>query len=132
MSIRVIDQVWRRSQHKSGNLLVLLALADHADDRGRAWPGIPLLARKARLSERHARRCLNELIASGEVKILPERARSGKKLYQIQLNQLTPESLCAQTPATEGMTRMSENSDAGDDTYIKEPSLNRHYNRAQK
>ena len=47
MSIKVAIEVWRGSQHKSGNLLVLLALADHADDQGKAWPGIPLLARKA-------------------------------------------------------------------------------------
>jgi hypothetical protein len=59
MSIKVATQVWNGSRHKSGDLLVLLALADHADDQGKAWPGIPLLGRKARLSQRHTRRCLN-------------------------------------------------------------------------
>ena len=69
MSIKVATQVWKGSRHKSGDLLVLLALADHADDQGKAWPGIPLLARKARLSERHARRCLNQMLARTRTRI---------------------------------------------------------------
>src|SRR5205814_10255692 len=97
MSIKVAIEVWRGSQHKSGNLLVLLALADHADDQGKAWPGIPLLARKARLSQRHTRRCLNQLVASGELEILAESAPSGGKWHQIQLDQLTPDTFSAET-----------------------------------
>jgi hypothetical protein len=127
MSIKVATQVWQGSGHKSGNLLVLLALADHADDQGKAWPGIPLLARKARLSERHARRCLNQLIASGEVEILPNRAPSGRKWYQIRLDQLSPDNLSARTSASDDVTPVSNKTDTADrvadPTYIEEPSI---------
>src|SRR2546423_13370568 len=123
MSIKVATQVWKGSRHKSGNLLVLLALADHADDQGKTWPGIPLLARKARLSQRHTRRCLNQLVASGELEILAEPAPSGGKWYQIQLDHLTPDDLSAETSATESVTPVSGNTDAADITYIKEPSI---------
>src|SRR5262245_39475872 len=101
MSIKVSTEVWQGSRNKSGNLLVLLALADHADDRGIAWPGIPLLAHKARLSERHTRRCLKQLVASGELEILPNQAPSGKALYKIRLDQLNPDNLSRGTSASD-------------------------------
>jgi hypothetical protein len=127
MSIKVATQVWNGSQHKSGDLLVLLALADHADDQGKAWPGIPLLARKARLSQRHTRRCLNRLVSSCEVEILPNRAPSGRNLYQIRLDQLTGGNLSARTPASDDVTPVSNKTDAADrapdPTYIEEPSI---------
>jgi hypothetical protein len=126
MSIKVATQVWNGSRHKSGDLLVLLALADHADDQGKAWPGIPLLARKARLSERHTRRCLNRLVSSCEVEVLPNRAPSGRNLYQIRLDRLSTDNLSARTSASDKMTPVSNKTDAadrvGDTTYIEEPS----------
>jgi hypothetical protein len=123
----VATQVWNGSRNKSGDLLVLLALADHADDQGKAWPGIPLLARKARLSERHTRRCLNRLVSSCEVEVLPNRAPSGRNLYQIQLDRLGTDNLSARASASRKMTPGSNKSDAadrvGDTTYIiEEPS----------
>ena len=42
-------------------LLVLLAIADYANDKGVAWPAVAYQARKARCSRRHAQRLLNEL-----------------------------------------------------------------------
>ena len=119
MSIKVATEVWRGSRHKSGNLLVLLAMADHADDEGKAWPGIPLLARKARLSERHTRRC--------ELEILAEPAPSGGKWYQIRLHRLTPDNLSIETPASKDVTPASGTTDVADratgTTYIEEPSI---------
>ena len=44
MSYKISALVWERSAQKSGNLLVLLAIAEHADDQGalgrvcRSWP----------------------------------------------------------------------------------------------
>jgi Helix-turn-helix domain len=126
MSIKVATEVWKGSRHRSGNLLVLLALADHADDQGKAWPGIRLLARKARLSERHTRRCLTELVVGGEVEILPNKAPSGRTWYQIRLDKLTPANLSIGISASDHGTMLSSDVDTGDratgDTYIREPS----------
>ncbi len=126
MSIKVSTGVWQGSRNKSGNLLVLLAVADHADDQGIAWPGLALLARKARLSQRHARRCLNHLVASGELEILPSQAPSGKALYKIRLDQLNPDNLSAATAASDAVTPTSVSTDADDrppaSPYIEEPS----------
>lgn len=49
------------------SLLVLLCLADYADDRGRSWPSVARIAERARCSERHATRVLGELEKSGWV-----------------------------------------------------------------
>jgi hypothetical protein len=127
MSIKVSTAVWQGSRNKSGNLLVLLALADHANDQGFAWPRVPLLAREARLSQRHTRRCLNELAASGELEILPTQAPSGKALYRIRLEQLHPDNLSTGTSASDSVTPVSVSADASDrplaSPYIEEPSI---------
>jgi hypothetical protein len=91
MSIAVSSRVWKFSRHKSGNLLVLLAVADHADEEGNAWPGIDRLARMTRLSDRHVRRCLNALLETGELEIMPESSPSGGTLYRIRLEFLAAE-----------------------------------------
>ena len=126
MSIKVSTAVWQGSRHKSGNLLVLLAVADHADDEGFAWPGVPLLAREARLSERHTRRCLNELKASGELEVLPNQAPSGGTLYRICIDQLSPDNLSSVTSTSDKRTPASISTDADDRSsgppYIEEPS----------
>ncbi len=62
MSVRVLSRVWEESKAKGGKLLVLLAIADFTDDKGRAWPSVPTLARKARLSIRQTQRAVQELI----------------------------------------------------------------------
>lgn len=78
-----MNRVWENSTASGGELLVLLAIADHADDRGFAWPGIDSLARKSRLTTRHVTRCLNNLAAAGELQIQNNRGPKGTNLYQV-------------------------------------------------
>ena len=126
MSYRISALVWEKSVQKSGNLLVLLAIAEHADDQGSAWPGVPLLARKTRLSRRHVRRCLHALVSSGELEILPERSPGGGPLYQIRTDRMTLDNLSSRTASTTaGRTLMSNKTDAHGivSTGIREPSI---------
>lgn len=67
MSIAVMTRVWSESQQKGSRLLLLLAIADHADEMGFAWPGITLLAEKIRMSVRQTKRLLTELEETGEL-----------------------------------------------------------------
>ena len=60
--------VWSHSQQNGGELLVMLALADFANDAGECWPSIPVLAQKSRLSARQTMRVLNTLQASRELR----------------------------------------------------------------
>lgn len=86
MSIRIMSQVWEHSAHSEGTLLVLLALADFANDEGMCFPSQTTLAKKSRLSDRQVRRVLAVLIRSGELSIVrPGRGRRIKTVYRISL-----------------------------------------------
>src|SRR5689334_5397835 len=89
MSVRVMARVWAHSQQKGGELLVMLALADFANDAGESWPSIPILAQKARLSDRQTRRVLRDLEAVGEVKqtVRSNGGRNSRNRYLITVNE---------------------------------------------
>ena len=59
--------VWGESQHSGNALLLLLAIADFADDNGVAWPGHERLSQKTRVSRRHVIRLVDEAAKSGEL-----------------------------------------------------------------
>lgn len=63
MSIRIMTQVWdNRDEWLQGSRrLVLLALADNANDEGVCWPSINTIALKVNLSRRYTIDILNEL-----------------------------------------------------------------------
>ena len=83
MSVAMMTRVWELSLATEGCLLVLLAIADFADDQGRAWPSVRTLAKKARLSERQTRYVLRKLEQSGELKTQPNSGPHGCHLFQI-------------------------------------------------
>ncbi|WP_363320931.1 helix-turn-helix domain-containing protein [Ramlibacter sp.] len=85
MSIRVMTRVWEQSASSGTELLMLLAIADYADDQGRAFPSIPTLARKCRTGERNAMYLLKGLQERGELRAHRGAGRNGTNLYQIVL-----------------------------------------------
>lgn len=87
MSAQCTGRVWRYSKHKGSDLLVLLAIADHAKDDGTgAWPSVASIAQKTRLSERNVRYSLKKLEASGELVVERNAGPKGANLYQITLD----------------------------------------------
>jgi hypothetical protein len=62
MSVRVMSAVWELDLPPSEKL-VLLALADCANDEGICWPSATTLARKSGQGERTVRRCIQSLIS---------------------------------------------------------------------
>lgn len=86
MSVKIMARVWAQSTRKDGELLVLLALADFANDAGECWPSIPILAEKARLTERQVRRVLDKLEEIGEIRrIRSSGGRNKRTRYSIAL-----------------------------------------------
>lgn len=68
MNIRIMSAVWHdATQYKEGTLLVLLALADWANDEGWCWPSVRQIAAKARLQERQAYNVIRQLESDGVV-----------------------------------------------------------------
>jgi hypothetical protein len=77
MGFKNTKKVWDYSRASHADMLVLLALADWADDVScDCYPAIPTLACKARLTERQTRRSLNTLEHLGEIRI--ERSNGGR------------------------------------------------------
>lgn len=87
MSIKLLDRGWRFSNAKGGDLLVLLGIADFANDEGIAYPSIPTLAKKARLTPRNAQRAIRRLIAAGELGIEEGKGPHRTHLYRIILSE---------------------------------------------
>lgn len=83
MSIKVSTRVWEQSTAVGSELLMLLAIADFADEEGRAFPSIPTLARRCRMGERNAMYLLKALQERGELRVLRGASRRGTNLYQI-------------------------------------------------
>ncbi len=95
MAVRVMHWVWEHAAEVQGNdLLVLLALADWANDDGICWPSIPRLATKARVSVRTAQYIVQRLEARGYVSIERGGGRRHPNHYRVH----PPHGLMAQTP----------------------------------
>lgn len=69
MSLAAMNAVWEHSRANANNLAVLLAIADNADDEGRAYPKQETIAKKTRVSVRTVQRCIQELRDMGELLI---------------------------------------------------------------
>ncbi len=70
VSVKVMSWVWDHSQAKGNVRLVLLAIADSAEDHGgNAYPGIERLKDKTKLSERTVQQCIARLLELGELEI---------------------------------------------------------------
>jgi len=90
VSIRIMTQVWESGPDDRGELLVLLAMADFANDKGECWPSVATIARKARMDERSARRILRKLEANGWLTISIGGGRHGCSRYSINTDIASP------------------------------------------
>ena len=83
MSVLVSTRVWQNSKQTGYAFILMLAIADIADDEGVAWPGIKRLAKKARVTERSVYRLISQLIADGELEVTPGGGRRKTNLYKV-------------------------------------------------
>jgi hypothetical protein len=88
MSVRTLSRVWEHSRNKGNDLLMLLAIADFADDDGKAYPAVATLAKKCRMKPRNAQYIIRALEASGELAILGNQGPHGANLYRIKFESL--------------------------------------------
>jgi helix-turn-helix protein len=104
MSIAIMTQVWQRSQHKGSELLLLLALADNANDQGIAYPSVRTLAKKTRLSTRQVKRLIKVVELSGELRVSYETGPRGCNEYAILLggDKMSPDEISRCHPGSKG------------------------------
>lgn len=124
MSIEVMTRVWKHSRHKEGTLLVLLAIADFANDDGVAFPSMKTIAKKARMTIRNAQLAVRRLERGGELVVTIGGAPApytGCNLFRVTLATGVQETL----PGGEGKGTL------GVKPSSSKPSLIRHFNRQQ-
>ncbi len=115
MSIAIMQKVWEAPDMIASHKLVLMCLADCANEAGVCWPSIPGIAKKCCTSERNILKIINTLELNG---FLQRKSRSGKTtLYTITpelgfistpVPQFTPEP--AYTPEPQDMEPLSPSS----------------------
>lgn len=74
MSNEAMTRVWKYSTQHGNALLVLLAIADMADDFMVCYPGKGHLANKCRLGKRAINAIITKLVESGELQVYHRRA----------------------------------------------------------
>ena len=93
MSIKVMNKVWENSQCGGTELLLLIALADWADDWGYCNPTISQMSERINQSKRNVIRLLKNLERKGEIqkikRSLGGRGRRVGSLYRIVIDNST-------------------------------------------
>jgi len=135
-----MSQVWKAAPVKDGELLILLALSDYADDDGNCYPAVSTLADKARMTKRNAQRCLRSLAEMGLLKIDENSGPKGCNRYVVLVANLSlkpaekvksgDDKLSPYNPAdggdicdTGGVTSATGGDDAHVTRTVIEPSL---------
>lgn len=103
MSLRVMSRVWDTVCESHTQKLVLLALADNANDEGKCWPSTETLARKCQVSDRTIQVQIAVLAKNGLLNVRYGGGRGQTNLYllfpenpeRISVNDINPE---AETP----------------------------------
>tara|TARA_R110002020_G_scaffold14486_8_gene51432 strand:- start:848 stop:1519 length:672 start_codon:yes stop_codon:yes gene_type:complete len=119
MSVKIMSKVWEQSRAKGTARLVLLAIADHCNPGGVAWPSLTRLASYVNVNRRNTINAINQLVELGEL----ERLNSGKTgratTYKVTLGSVSSD------------TGVSSDTSVSSDTQVvsvetPQPSMNRH------
>lgn len=90
MSIKLMTAVWEREDLSSTQKLVLLALADWANDEGLCWPSINRLAIKASLTGRGVQKAIRSLEDIGFIRRIEVVGKGNQYWISIPLNNVHP------------------------------------------
>lgn len=82
MSISALNYVLEEcTQDKPTSVLLLLVLANYANENDEAWPSVATLAARARMSERAVQYALRKLVADGDLVVIEEGGRRGGQYF---------------------------------------------------
>lgn len=128
MSIKIMSAVFENETLGPTERLIMLALADHADDAGVCYPSIARLCRRTGLKERSVQTNIRKLVDAGYIRIEERAGRNGANVYHVTATpaadaprtKCTPQEMhpyprikCTSTPAADA----------------PKPSYNHHKNR---
>jgi hypothetical protein len=97
MSIYPLIRVWDHSRQRGTALLLLLAMADRADELGVCWAGTNWLAGRARLERRQTIRTIQQLERDEEIVVIRSRKSNGQNVVNHYIVSIgaTPDILTA-------------------------------------
>jgi hypothetical protein len=79
-----MTQTWKNSKQRGTALLLMLALADSANEEDfTCWPSIRTLANKIRMSDRSVQILLAQLVKAGEIAIVGK-TEWGTHIYKVK------------------------------------------------
>lgn len=122
--------VLKHSTTTGTDRLVLLSLANHANENGQCWPSVRTIAREANVTERAVQRSLASMrkdkliiteFQAAPDKRIPDRFRPN--LYRIVRGDAgdTPNEIGGDAGGSSGVTPVTLRGDAGDTQSISEP-----------
>jgi hypothetical protein len=83
MAIDKILHVLNHSKAKKSHRLVLIEIANHINNHGLAWPSYQRLANRTGLVRHWVIKIVSDLVAVGELKIVPNASPTGTNAYRI-------------------------------------------------
>jgi hypothetical protein len=87
VSVKVSSWVWEHSKTGGGDRLLLLAIADCADDDGdNAWPSVSTLAHKTQTADRTVQRGIDRLQREGCLEVHRGAGRGGTHRYRVLMD----------------------------------------------
>jgi len=91
MSIKMMSAVWdAKTCLTPSEKLVLLKIADSANDSGECWPSQSNIARQCEVSRETVNRCLKQLEKYGFLKSQKKTKGYSVKVYKIKYDTLLP------------------------------------------
>ena len=106
MSIKVMSWVWEQALPPLDRI-VLMAIADHADDDGYAWPGMKRIAEKCSMEKRTVQRHVEKLQEQQLLKVESRQRNDGSSSsngYTVVMNGTKEEGVAESHPPMSGMT----------------------------
>jgi hypothetical protein len=103
MSVETTNRVWKHSQKGGAALLLLLAMADWADDWGYCYPSVDKMAIKCRQTERNILNLTRDLEAAGELRRIA-RGKGGRGKYSGSVYQVITGMTAEQIAASERLS----------------------------
>ena len=91
MSIQWMNRVWQSAPVQGNLLLLLLKLADNANEDGVCFPGRSYLARSCRVSERTIPRLVQYLEVAGQIAVRRQVGRSNRNRYYLLIGRADTE-----------------------------------------
>jgi hypothetical protein len=107
MSIKAMNWAWEQKLPPSSKL-ILMAIADAADEEGDCWPKVKTIAKKCGVSDRTVQRVLKEFISDNLISVTPRFSQDRRQVsnnYRLNPQNNYPDNL---SPSRRTRTRMGE------------------------